>query len=108
MIGLAIDYWGERFLFVNFSRNVSPSALETRIVALGGGIPMVLGLILLVSALIRDHGSIGAVVMDVGVTVLVTLILMIPSAILVPFLVIVLSGFTIRPVTDNVSGPSPV
>ena len=107
MIGLAIDHWGERFLFFNFSRNVSPSALEQRILALGAGIPMVLGLILLVLALIRDHGSIGAVLMDVGVAVLITLMLMIPSAILVPFLVIVSSGFTIRPVTDDESDPSP-
>lgn len=105
LIGRAIDRWGFRFLFFDFSPNVTPSVLERRLVTGGQvfSVAAVLGFTLF--ALFRlDHLSdlwslLGA---DFALAFVLTVLL----AILAPFLVMILTGFRVRPVIDK-APPAP-
>lgn len=99
-IGLAIRRWGERFGFFDFSPNLAPSPVERWIAGLGVGIPFLLAVVLLVAALFRAH-SLSEAFSDLAVSALVFVILAIFGAVLVPFVIIVLTGFRIRPVIDG-------
>lgn len=102
LIRMAIDRWGFRFLFFDFSPNPSPSRVENAIV-IGSQFASFLGaLIYLVVALFHlEHAS--DLWGTLGATVAVLFILVLVLTILLPFLVIVLTAFRIRPVIDKVS-----
>ncbi|RAU20436.1 hypothetical protein CU669_18465 [Paramagnetospirillum kuznetsovii] len=101
LIRMAIDRWGFRFLFFDFSPNPSPSRVENAIVV-GGQIGSFLGaLIYLAVALFHmEHASDLWGVLGATIAVLFLLVLML--TILLPFLVTILSVFRIRPIIDKV------
>lgn len=100
VIRMAIDRWGYRFLLFDFSPNLNPSRLE-RFIVNGGNILSVLVVLgFTVVALFRlDHPS--ELLTLVGVDIAILVVLSILLAVLLPFLVMVLTGFRVRPVIDK-------
>lgn len=103
LIRMAIDRWGERFLFFDFSPNLVPSPLERGIVN-GGQIASVLTVLAFtVLGLFRmDHLSELWSLLGVDVAILFALGVLL--MILLPFLVMVLTAFRVRPVIDKAPG----
>lgn len=99
VIGTAIRLWGDKFLFFDFSPNLRPTALERRIATIGQVGPVLAGLLAIVGGLAM--GGFSDVVGVLGAGVAIALLLVIPGAFVIPFLVIVLTGFRVRPVVDG-------
>lgn len=100
VIRKAIDRWGYRFLFFDFSPNLNPSRLESSIVN-GSAVLSVLAVLgCTIIALFRmEHLS--DLWSILGADLALVLVLGILLAILLPFLVIVLTAFRVRPIIDK-------
>ncbi|OAN49302.1 hypothetical protein A6A04_04090 [Paramagnetospirillum marisnigri] len=100
LIGWAIDRWGYRFLFFDFSPNLTPSPLESRIVTGGQVLSVLVVLVYTVVALFHiEHFS--DLLALVGLDLFVLFVASIPLMILLPFLVMVVTAFRVRPVIDK-------
>jgi len=99
MMGAAINRWGDKFLFIDFSPNQNPSVLERRIAKAGIFMPLLVGLAFLIASLIHVR-SWSDLASAFGVDLIVMIVLGIPGMIFVPFLIIVFTGFKVRPVID--------
>lgn len=99
LTGKAIRRWGYRFWFFDFSPNTQPSPLERRIATLGQAVPVVLGLLAVIVAVALD--GFHDLLAKLGVGLAVAFVLIIPGGFILPFLVMVLSGFRVRPVIDG-------
>lgn len=99
LVDWAIEFWGERFLFFDFSANPQPSVLERRIITLGAVVPLVLACGAMVYALtLKGFGEFWEIL---AAGVLAFVVLVIPCAIVVPFVVMLATGFRVRPVIDD-------
>ena len=99
LTGKAIRRWGYRFWFFDFSPNTQPSPLERRLATLGQAVPVVLGLLAVIVAVALD--GFHDLLAKLGVGLAVAFVLIIPGGFILPFLVMVLSGFRVRPVIDG-------
>lgn len=105
LIGGAIHRWGEQFLVFDFSPNPQPSPAERRVAMLGGGIPLLVAVIVLIFALVTAD-SLADLMQGIGADVVIFLLLGIVGNIIVPFVLIVASGFRFRPVIDDPPVPA--
>lgn len=100
VIGMAINRWGYQFLFFDFSPNLNPSRLESGIVN-GGGILSLLAVLglTLVGLFKMEHLSDLLTIIGAGLAVFFALGLCL--MVLLPFLVMILTAFRVRPVIDK-------
>ncbi|CAA7616239.1 membrane hypothetical protein [Magnetospirillum sp. LM-5] len=100
LIGLAIRNWGDRFLGCDFSRNINPTKMERRIAEIGMLVPILSGLAYIGMALIANgfHEILASLGSGLAVAVFLTFF----GAFILPFLIIVGTGFKLRPVIDDV------
>ncbi|CAA7619166.1 Peptidyl-prolyl cis-trans isomerase (fragment) [Candidatus Terasakiella magnetica] len=102
LIGLVIDVLGEKFLFFDFSRNTDPSPLERHLAEIGSVGPVVIGLLYVGAALIFSGFHEILAILGCGFAVAVFLAFF--GSFILPFLIIALTGFKVRPVIDDADG----
>lgn len=106
LMGRAIRRWGERFWFFDFSRNSKPSSLERRIARIGLFVPVLLPLALVLGALVVD--GFHDILSILGGSFAIAVVLAFFGSFIVPFLIIVFTGFKVRPVIDDGDGEEEV
>jgi hypothetical protein len=99
ILGKAIAIWGERFLCFDFSPNLNPTVLERRIARWGQAVPVLIGFLAVGAGVALDGFHDILVKLAVGFAVAVVLI--IPGGFVLPFVVMVCTGFKVRPVADE-------
>ncbi|ARJ66399.1 hypothetical protein WV31_12360 [Magnetospirillum sp. ME-1] len=99
-IGKAIKLWGYRFLFFDFSPNLNPSRLE-RGIANGGTALSVLAVVAFTLVALFKIEHLSDLFTIIGVDLALFFAIGVLMMILLPFLVMVLTAFRVRPVIDK-------
>ena len=100
IIGKAIKRWGFQFLFFDFSPNLNPSRLESGIVN-GGTAISVLAVVIFTGIALFHMEHLSDLLEIIGLDFAVLFAVGVPLAIVLPFLVMVLTAFRVRPVIDK-------
>ncbi|KIL97906.1 FKBP-type peptidyl-prolyl cis-trans isomerase SlyD [Paramagnetospirillum magnetotacticum MS-1] len=100
VIGKAIKRWGYQFLFFDFSPNLNPSRLENAI-SFGGGLLSVLAVLVYTVVALFHMERLSDLLTIIGLDLAILFALGIPLMVLLPFLVMVLTAFRVRPVVDK-------
>ncbi|BAE52059.1 FKBP-type peptidyl-prolyl cis-trans isomerase [Paramagnetospirillum magneticum] len=100
IIGRAIKRWGYQFLFFDFSPNLTPSRLERGIVNGSAALSVIAVLAFTVVALFRMR-HLSDLLEIIGLDLAILFAVGVPLIILLPFLVIILTAFRVRPVIDR-------
>ncbi|CUW37878.1 Putative peptidyl-prolyl cis-trans isomerase [Magnetospirillum sp. XM-1] len=99
-IGKAIKLWGYRFLFFDFSPNLTPSRLESGI-ANGGTALSVLAVVVFTLVALFKIEHLSDLFTIIGVDLALLFAIGVLMMILLPFMVIILTAFRVRPVVDK-------
>ncbi len=103
VISKAINRWGYQFLFFDFSPNLNPSRLESGIVN-GSALLSVLALLVFTVVALFHMNHLSDLLRIIGLDMAVLFAVGLPLMILLPFLVMVLTAFRVRPVVDKAPG----
>lgn len=100
LLAKAMDRWGYRLGFVDLSPNYHPSRVERGVITLGGALTLLAVVVATVVGLVHLE-SVGGLLEVLGADLAVMVVVGLPLCVVLPFLVMVLSGFRVRPVTDT-------